>query len=513
MDTIIAILGGAAVSGFLVYTFIKPKLDNKAAEIERQNQDRLEKARLRAQEIVLEAEKRAVQADDKVAKKLTKAGEEEKEMRMKIEKMEEKLGQREENLEKKMDEMEKKLEIVREKEGSVEKIKQELEQMKGQELIKLEQVSKLSQDQAKEELFKRVEDIAQTDIKKKIIQEEEKAKETASERARWVITQAIQKYAAEVSADSTATVVTLPSDEMKGRIIGKEGRNINAFEHLTGVDVIVDDTPNSIIISGFDLLRRYVAKQTLERLVEDGRIHPARIEETLEKVKEEVSEMIKTLGEKAVLEIGIPNLHPNLIKLIGRLRFRTSYGQNVLKHSLEVGFIASSIAAEVGADVEVAKVAGFLHDIGKAVDHEIEGNHALIGKDILEKFGMDPRICQAVGAHHEDIPPVNLEDFIVMAADAISSARPGARRENAEAFVKRMKQLEEIANTKTGVKRSYAIQAGREVRVFVEPEKVSDIQMMELSRDIAHEYEKNLDYPGQIKVHVIRETRAVEYAK
>ncbi|MGE3279214.1 MAG: ribonuclease Y [Candidatus Altimarinota bacterium] len=513
MDTLLAVLGGAVASGLLVYFVIKPKLDNQAAEIERKNHEALEKAKLKSQEIVLEAEKRAVQTDEKAAKKLAKAAEDEKEMRVRMEKLEERLSQKEQNIDKKHDDLEKRSETLREKESMVEKTQQELEQMKGLELKKLEEVSKLNQEQAKEELFKRVEEIAQADIKKKIIQEEEKAKEMASEKARWVITQAIQKYAAEVSADSTATVVTLPSDEMKGRIIGKEGRNINAFEHLTGVDVIVDDTPNSIIISGFDLLRRYVAKQTLERLVEDGRIHPARIEEMLEKVKDEVSEMIKTLGEKAVLEIGVPNLHPNLIKLIGRLRFRTSYGQNVLKHSLEVGFIASSIAAEIGADVEIAKVAGFLHDIGKAVDHEIEGNHALIGKDILEKFGMDPRICQAVGAHHEDIPPVNIEDFIVMAADAISSARPGARRENAEAFVKRMKQLEEIANTKTGVKRSYAIQAGREVRVFVEPEKVSDIQMMELSRDIAKEYEKNLDYPGQIKVHVIRETRAVEYAK
>ena len=513
MDTILALVAGAVVSAVGFYVLVKPKYEDKTEEIERQNQERIKKSEIRAQEILLEAEKKVLQTEEKVSKRMAKVSEDEREIRQKLEKMEERLTQKEGNLDKKQEDLEKKFDAVRDKETSVEKIQHELEAMKGQEMVKLEGVAKMNQADAKEELFKRVEEIAHADIKKKIIGEEAKAKEIATEKARWVITQAIQKYAAEVTSDSTATVVTLPSDEMKGRIIGKEGRNINAFEHLTGVDVIVDDTPNSIIISGFDLLRRYVAKQTLERLIEDGRIHPARIEEMLEKVKEEVSDLIRTLGEKAVLEIGVPTLHPNLVKLIGRLRFRTSYGQNVLKHCLEVGFIAASIAAEVGADVEIAKVAGFLHDIGKAVDHEIEGNHALIGKDILEKFGMDPRICQAVGAHHEDIPPVAIEDYIVMAADAISSARPGARRENAEAFVKRMKQLEEIANTKPGVKKSYAIQAGREVRVFVEPDKISDIQMMELSRNIAHEYEKNLDYPGQIKVHVIRETRAVEYAK
>ncbi|MDP3975301.1 MAG: ribonuclease Y [bacterium] len=506
MEIIIALLVGAAVAALAVYVAIKPKLEQDAAEIERQNHERIEKAKIKAKEIELEAEKKALQMEEKAVKN-------ERENRAQLEKTQVRLDAREESMDKKQEDFDKKLQDLREKEERVTKLQEELEQMKGKESEKLEKVAGLSKEQAKEQLFKQIEELSQTDIKKKIVEEEEKAKEISQEKARWVITQAIQKYAAEVSSDSTVTVVNLPSDDVKGRIIGKEGRNINAFEHLTGVDVIVDDTPNSIIISGFDLLRRYVAKQALERLVEDGRIHPARIEETLEKVKDEVSELIRTLGEKAVLEIGISGLHPNLIKLVGRLRFRTSYGQNVLKHCLEVGFLASSIAAEVGANVEIAKVAGFLHDIGKAVDHEIEGNHALIGKDILEKFGMDERICQAVGAHHEDIPPKNLEDFIVMAADAISSARPGARRENADAFIKRMKQLEEIANSKPGVKKSYAIQAGREVRVLVEPEKISDMDMLKLSKSIAQEYEKNLDYPGQIKVHVIRETRAVDYAK
>lgn len=513
MEIILSFLVGAVIAGAGGYVVLKPKVQEKTEEIQRRNQEMLEKAKVQAKELLLEAEKKALQMEEKASKRMVKAQEEEQERRHQLDKVETRLSTKEEHLEEKQKEVEKKNEQIQVREQEVSKLKDELEAMKGQEMQKLEEVTGLSKDQAKEELFKRIEEIAQEDIKKKILTEEEKAKEISSEKAKWVITQAIQKYAAEVTAESTTTVVNLPSDDMKGRIIGKEGRNINAFEYLTGVDVIVDDTPNSIIISGFDLLRRYVAKQTLERLIEDGRIHPARIEETLEKVKDEVSDLIKSLGEKAVMEIGVPNLHPNLIKLIGRLRFRTSYGQNVLKHCLEVGFLSAAIAAEVGADVEIAKVAGFLHDIGKAVDHEIEGNHALIGKDILEKFGMDERICYAVGAHHEDIPPKSLEDFIVMAADAISSARPGARRENAEAFIKRMKQLEEIAGSREGVQKTYAIQAGREVRVFVKPEKITDVQMMELSRDIARQYEKDLDYPGQIKVHIIRETRAVEYAK
>jgi ribonuclease Y len=513
METILAFLVGAVIAGAGGYLVIKPKAQEKAEDVRRKNREMVERAKVQAKELMLEAEKKALHMEEKASKRTVKTQEEEQERRHQLDKIETRLSTKEEHLEEKQKDFEKKNEQLQVREGEIGKLKEDLEAMKGQEMKKLEEVTGLSQEQAKEELFKHIEEIAQDDIKKKIMAEEEKAKHIASEKAKWVITHAIQKYAAEVTAESTATVVTLPSDDMKGRIIGKEGRNINAFEHLTGVDVIVDDTPNSIIISGFDLLRRYVAKQTLERLIEDGRIHPARIEETLEKVKDEVSDLIKTLGEKACMEIGVPNLHPNLVKLIGRLRFRTSYGQNVLKHCLEVGFLSAAIAAEVGADVEVAKVAGFLHDIGKAVDHEIEGNHALIGKDILEKFGMSEQICYAVGAHHEDIPPKSLEDFIVMAADAISSARPGARRENAEAFIKRMKQLEEIASSRDGVKKTYAIQAGREVRVFVEPETITDVKMMELSRDIARQYEKDLDYPGQIKVHIIRETRAVEYAK
>lgn len=513
MEFILPLLVGAGVAAGLMYVVVKPRMEDKAAEIQRQNQDRIEKAKIKSQELLLEAEKKALHMEEKASKRQQKVSEEESEMRQRMEKAEQRLTTKEENIDKKQEDLEKKMTEVSEKDSRVTKLQSELEEMKGQEVEKLEKVAGMNKDEAKEHLFSLIEELAQKDIQKKIQDEEEKAKDMASEKARWVITQAIQKYAAEVTTESTATVVTLPSDDMKGRIIGKEGRNINAFEHLTGVDVIVDDTPNSIIISGFDLLRRYVAKVTLERLIEDGRIHPARIEEMLEKVKDETSELIKGLGDKAVLEIGVTGLHPNLVKLIGRLRFRTSYGQNVLKHCLEVGFLSAAIAAEVGADVEVAKTAGFLHDIGKAVDHEIEGNHALIGKDILEKFGLPERICYAVGAHHEDIPPKSLEDFIVMAADAISSARPGARRENAEAFVKRMKQLEEIANTKDGVKKSYAIQAGREVRVFVEPDKITDTEMMKLSQTIAQEYENNLDYPGQIKVNVIRETRVVEYAK
>lgn len=513
MELVLAFAGGAVLVALAFYILMKPKLDDKTSEIERQNTDRIEKSKMKAREILFEAEKKGLQTEEKASKMVSKASEDQKAIMAKIEKVQERLSQKEENLDKKQADFEQKIEEVREKESKVTILKEELEEMKGKEVEKLEKVAGLNKEEATQELFKRIEEVAQSDIRKRIDEEEAKATEMATQKAKKIIVGAIQKYASDVVSESTQTVLELPSEDMKGRIIGKEGRNINSFEMQTGVDVIVDDTPNSIIISGFDLLRRYVAKLTLERLIEDGRIHPARIEETLEKVKEEVGELVKSLGEKAALEIGIAGLHPNLIKLIGRLRFRTSYGQNILKHSLEVGFLASAIASEVGADVEIAKVAGFLHDIGKAVDHEIEGNHALIGRDILEKFNVDERVCHAVGAHHEDIPPKSLEDFIVMAADTISSARPGARRENVEGFIKRMKQLEEIASSKEGVKKSYAIHAGREVRVFVQPEKISDFEMLKLSKEIAREYEKNLDYPGEIKVNIIRETRAVDYAK
>jgi ribonuclease Y len=338
-------------------------------------------------------------------------------------------------------------------------------------------------------------------------------KEDAQKEARNILAQAIQKLASDVTSESTQTIVELPNDDIKGRVIGKEGRNINAFEHLTGVDVIVDDTPNAIMISGFDLVRRYVAKRALEKLVEDGRIHPARIEQIVEETKEQVHQMMKEFGEKAAFEMGITGLHPDLIKIIGRLRFRTSYGQNVLKHSMEVGFLSAHLATSIGADPQVAKVAGFLHDIGKAVDHEIEGSHALIGADILRKYGLPENVIHAVEAHHEEMPLNSPEAFVIMAADAISAARPGARSETVETYIKRLKDLETLATSFKGVEKAYAIQAGREVRVFVKPEIIDDMAAIKLSHELARKIETELAYPGTIKVQIIRETRAVEVAK
>ena len=319
--------------------------------------------------------------------------------------------------------------------------------------------------------------------------------------------------AAPQATESTVYTIHLPSDEMKGRIIGREGRNINAIEKATGVDVIVDDTPEAIVISAFDPVRRYIAKLALEKLITDGRIQPSRIEEVVKDAKKEVAKMIKESGEQAVYEVGVAGLPDDLVKLLGRLRFRTSYGQNVLKHSVEVAFIASMLAAEVGADQNIAKKAGFLHDIGKAVDHEIPGSHALIGRDIAKKFGMSPEVVHAIEAHHEDVPFKTTEAILVQSADAISGARPGARRESFESYIKRLEELENIANTFKGVEKSFAIQAGREVRIMVIPEEIDDLSAIKLSKDIAHKIEKELKYPGQIKVNVIRETRAVEYAE
>ncbi len=362
-------------------------------------------------------------------------------------------------------------------------------------------------------LLKHYEKEYSNDIVEHLQKVEENLKEEADDKAKDIIVHSIQRYASEVASESTATIVDLPNDEVKGRIIGREGRNINAFETKTGVDVIVDDTPGSILISGFDLMRRYIAKRSLEELIQDGRIHPARIEETIDKVTKEVNKLIKESGEKACFELGITGFQPDLIKLIGRLRFRTSYGQNILKHSVEVGFLCAGIAGELGADIEAAKKAGFLHDIGKAVDHEIEGSHAIIGGSIARKFGLSDHIVNAIESHHEEVKPESVEALIVAAADAISSSRPGARRESLESYIKRLKELEAVANSFEGVKKTFAIQAGREVRVIVSPEDIDDVKMKTLSFDIARKIEGDLAYPGEIKVNVIRETRSVEYAK
>src|SRR3989339_266686 len=403
---------------------------------------------------------------------------------------------------------EEKKRIIRDSESKAE-VQAIYEQQKGQ----LEKVAGLTKDDARNLLLKKVEEESKGELVAYVKKLESAVKAEAEDKARNIIADAIQKYAAETAVESTATIVALPTDEMKGRIIGREGRNINTFEQVTGVDVIVDDTPGSIVISGFDLVRRYIAKVALERLVEDGRIHPARIEEMVKRVKEEVNVLIKELGERAAVETGVIGLPLNLIKILGRLKFRVSYGQNVLKHSMEVYFLAAHMATELGADANICRKAGLLHDIGKAVDHEIQGKHAVIGRDILKKFGIAEDVIHCVEAHEGDIDAESVEAKIVQAANLISISRPGANKENLDNFVKRLDEVENMVNSFIGVKKSYAIQAGREVRVFVDPDKVDDLQAIKLSHEIAKKIENDLKYPGQIKVDVIRERREEAYAE
>ncbi len=374
-------------------------------------------------------------------------------------------------------------------------------------------MSGFTSDEAKEILFNDIRKEIEKDAAIMVREIEAQAKDEADKKAREIITCAIQKCAAEHVADTTVSVVQLPNDEMKGRIIGREGRNIRALETLTGIDLIIDDTPEAVILSGFDPIRREVARIALEKLIADGRIHPARIEEMVDKAKKEVDVKVREHGEQATFETGVHGIHPEVIRYLGRLNYRTSYGQNVLKHSIEVAMLSATMAEELGADVKLAKRAGLLHDIGKAIDHEMEGNHVQIGVNIAKKYGESHEVVHAIGAHHNDIEPTTIEAVLIQAADAISAARPGARRETLEAYIKRLEQLEEIAGSFDGVDKSYAIQAGREIRIMVKPENVKDTDIVFIAKDISRRIEEELDYPGQIKINVIRETRAIEYAK
>ncbi|EKD48031.1 MAG: hypothetical protein ACD_65C00153G0001 [uncultured bacterium] len=441
------------------------------------------------------------------------AKKEERTKRAKLQEVEERLVRKEETLDQKMEASEKLKEELEDKVQAVKQLKLEVKAIYEQQKGQLEKVAGLSKDEAMELLLKKVEEESKDEIVEHVKRLEAAMKEEAESKAKHVIADAIQKYAAETAVESTATLVALPNDEMKGRIIGREGRNINAFEQITGVDVIVDDTPGSIVISGFDLVRRYVAKIALERLIEDGRIHPARIEEMVKRVKEEVNVLIKEMGEKAAVDTGVIGLPVNLLKILGRLKFRISYGQNVLKHSMEVSFLAAHMATELGADVAVCRKAGLLHDIGKAVDHEIQGKHAAIGRDILKKFGISDDVIHCVEAHEGDIEADTLEAKIVQAANLISISRPGAEKDSLDNFLKRLEEVENLSNSFEGVKKSYAIQAGREVRVFVDPDKADDLQAIKLSHDIARKIEHDLKYPGQIKVEVVRERREETFAE
>ena len=436
-----------------------------------------------------------------------------KERRNELNRQERRINQKEENLDKKTDNLEKKEQTLSQKLKSLESKEKEIAEIKEQQMALIEKISGLTAEEAKTILLKDVENQTKHEAAMMVKEIEQEAKENAEKKAKNIVSLAIQKVAADHVAETTVSVVNLPSDEMKGRIIGREGRNIRTIETLTGVDLIIDDTPEAVIVSSFDPIRREVARLALEKLIVDGRIHPARIEETVEKSRKEVESIIKQEGESATFETGVHGLHPELIKLLGKLKFRTSYGQNVLKHSIEVSHLAGVMAGELGVDVALAKRAGLLHDIGKAVDHEMEGSHIQIGVDLCKKYKESPIVINAVEAHHGDVEPESLIACIVQAADTISAARPGARRETLETYTNRLKQLEDITNSFKGVEKSFAIQAGREIRVMVVPEVVSDSDMVLMARDISKQIETQMEYPGQIKVSVIRESRAVGYAK
>lgn len=516
VSVVIAIIVGAIAFG-IGYILRKHIAENKVQKAE-------DKARLIIEEAKKQADTRKkeieIEAKDLQFKIRQDFENQTKEKRQELAGLEKRFALREENLERKVELVDRKERDLtgREKnlvnkEKSIELKGRELDQILAEEKDRLQKLSGLSQEEAKRLLLSKMESDVKNEAAVMIKRIEDETREEAEKRSRNILSLAIQKCAADHTVESTVSVVTLPDDEMKGRIIGREGRNIRAFEQATGIDVIVDDTPEAVILSGFDMVRREIARIALERLMSDGRIHPARIEEVVEKVKKEMDTAIREEGDKALFDVGIHGVHPEIVKLLGRLKYRTSYGQNVLAHSKEVAYIMGVMAGELGLDVALAKRIGLLHDIGKAVSHEVEGNHAKIGLDLAKKFGESPTVVNAIGSHHHDIEQENIYAVLAEAADAVSASRPGARRETLETYVKRLEKLEQIADSFKGVEKAYAIQAGREIRVIVRPERITDAEMVVLARDIAKKIEEGLEYPGQIKVTVIRETRSVEYAK
>ena len=507
---IISILLGIAV-GIIAGYFVRKNI----------YESKIGQANSEADRIIKQAEddskrihkEKLLEAQEEIHKLRTESERENKERRSDLQKFERRVIQKEEILDKKLQNLEQKETSLGDKLKNVAKKEEEIEAIKTQQLEKLESISGITSDKAKEIILTNAERDVRREMSIMIKEIESQAKEEAEKKSREIIGYAIQKCAADHVAETTVTVVNLHNDEMKGRIIGREGRNIRTLETLTGIDLIIDDTPEAVILSGFDPIRREVARIALEKLIADGRIHPARIEEMVDKARKEVENIIKEYGEQAAFETGVHGLHPELVKLLGRLNYRTSYGQNVLKHSIEVAHIAGIMAAEIGADIRLAKRAGLLHDIGKAVDHEMEGTHVEIGMDLLKRYKESKEVIHAMSTHHGDYEPQTIEAVLVTAADAISAARPGARRETLEAYIRRLEKLEEIANSYEGVDKSFAIQAGREIRIMVKPENVSDEDIHLLARDMTKRIEDELEYPGQIKVSIIRETRAIEYAK
>uniref|UniRef100_UPI003FEF9755 ribonuclease Y n=1 Tax=Gemmiger formicilis TaxID=745368 RepID=UPI003FEF9755 len=512
--TVVLVLVAAVVAGALGFYLggenrkrtAEAKIGSAEEEAKRIVNDAIKAAEQKRKETIIEAK-------DEAFKLKSDADKEIKDRRAEITRQERRIDQKEEALDKRTAQMERKEEDLKRRSETVEARLDELEQLKLRQTEKLETIAAMSKEDARAVLLKQVDDELTHEKAMKISAYQANMKDECDNLARELIGQAIARCAADATSEATVSVVPLPSDEMKGRIIGREGRNIRALETATGCDLIIDDTPEAITLSSFDQTRREVARMALERLIADGRIHPARIEETVDKCRRELEIQMKREGDKAVMELGIHSLHPDLVKLIGRLKYRTSFGQNVLSHSLEVAWLAGLMAGELGVNVQLARRAGLLHDIGKALDHEIEGSHVQIGVDICKKYRENPQVIHAIEAHHGDVEPKTTLAFIIMAADAISAARPGARRENMESYIKRLETLEALCNGFEGVESSYAVQAGREVRILVQPDKVSDDEVILLARNVAKKIENELDYPGQIKVSVIRESRATEYAK
>ena len=512
--TVVLVLVAAAVAGALGFYLggenrkrtAEAKIGSAEEEAKRIVNDAIKTAEQKRKETIIEAK-------DEAFKLKSDADKEIKDRRAEITRQERRIDQKEEALDKRTAQMERKEEDLKRRSETVEARLDELEQLKLRQTEKLETIAAMSKEDARAVLLKQVDDELTHEKAMKISAYQANMKDECDNLARELIGQAIARCAADATSEATVSVVPLPSDEMKGRIIGREGRNIRALETATGCDLIIDDTPEAITLSSFDQTRREVARMALERLIADGRIHPARIEETVDKCRRELEIQMKREGDKAVMELGIHSLHPDLVKLIGRLKYRTSFGQNVLSHSLEVAWLAGLMAGELGVNVQLARRAGLLHDIGKALDHEIEGSHVQIGVDICKKYRENPQVIHAIEAHHGDVEPKTTLAFIIMAADAISAARPGSRRENMESYIKRLETLEALCNGFEGVESSYAVQAGREVRILVQPDKVSDDEVILLARNVAKKIENELDYPGQIKVSVIRESRATEYAK